>query len=494
MQIGSGLPDGACVRRLAAALFAGLALCAGTAHATPPPVTAPSESENDNGEPNQNGGPLEFLSGISRSGAMLGDMWGLRTFLSRYGISFGLSETSEIFGNATGGYRQGADYDGLTQMVLQLDTQRAFGWHGGTFDVSALQLHGRNLSADNLGTLQTASGIEGDRATRLWEFWFQQKFLGEDRADVKIGQQSLDQEFMVSQNAVYFINTMFGWPMVPSADLPGGGPAYPLSALGARARWRPLDAWTILAGVFNGSPVTNNIGDPQQTNASGTSFPLDGGMLAIAEVQYRYPALGGMVYGEEAPLPRVIKFGAWYDSEHFADESISTIGVSLASPASSGVPLQHRGDWSIYAVADQMLWLDPDELDRTLNVFVRAMGTPEDDRNLVDFSLNAGLTLHEPIPHRDDDTLGIGMGFAHIGAGAATLDAETDYYSHAFYPVRSGETYLEATYQYEVTPWWQVQPDFQYVFHPGGGILNPSLPGTEVKDEAVFGVRTNILL
>jgi hypothetical protein len=69
----------------------------------------------------------------------------------------------------------------------------------------------------------------------MWELWYQQKFLDEDRLDVKIGQQSLDQEFMVSQNAIYFINTMFGWPMVPSADLPGGGPAYPLSALGARA-------------------------------------------------------------------------------------------------------------------------------------------------------------------------------------------------------------------------------------------------------------------
>jgi porin len=495
MGIGSGSPDGVYVRRIAAALCAGLVLCAAPVRATPPPVVVPNEAENES-EPNaEANGPLAFLSGVSRSGVMLGDMWGLRTLLSRYGVSLGLSETSEIFGNATGGYRQGLEYDGLSQMVLQLDTQRAFGWHGGNFNVSALQIHGRDLSADNLGTLQTASGIEGDRATRLWEFWFQQKFLDEDRADLKIGQQSLDQEFMVSQNAGYFINTMFGWPMVPSADLPGGGPAYPLSALGARLRWRPLDAWTVLAGVFNGSPTAINGGDSQRTNPSGTSFPLDGGVLAIAEVQYRYPALGGMVYGDETPLPRIIKFGAWYDSENFSDESIATNGVSLASPSSSGVPLQHRGDWSVYTVADQMLWLDPEELDRTLSVFIRAMGTPQEDRNLVDFSLNAGLTLHEPLPHRDDDTFGIGMGYTNVSGGAAQLDAETGYYSHAFYPVRGGETYIEATYQYEVTPWWQVQPDLQYVFHPGGGVLNPlASPGTMVKDEAVFGVRTNILL
>ncbi len=60
---------------------------------------------------------------------------------------------------------------------------------------------------------------------------------------------------MDSNNAAYFVNTMFGWPMVPSADLPGGGPAYPLSALGVRVRARPVDRLNILLGVFNGSPV-----------------------------------------------------------------------------------------------------------------------------------------------------------------------------------------------------------------------------------------------
>ncbi|HEY3919824.1 MAG TPA: carbohydrate porin, partial [Stellaceae bacterium] len=211
-------------------------------------------------------------------------MWGLRPFLSQYGISIGLQETTEVLGNLTGGRAQGIEYDGLTTGVLQLDTNRAFGRYGGTFNVSGLQYHGRNLSADKLLTLQTASGIEADRATRLWELWYDQKFLEEDRADVKIGQQSLDQEFMVSQNALLFVNTMFGWPMVPSADLPGGGPAYPLSALGVRVRTRPIDPLTFLFGAFNGSPVAINSGDPQMQNSAGTSFPLNGGLLAIAEM------------------------------------------------------------------------------------------------------------------------------------------------------------------------------------------------------------------
>ena len=52
---------------------------------------------------------------------------------------------------------------------------------------------------------------------------------------------SLEQEFIVSQEALLFVNTSDGWPLVPSLDLPGGGPAYPLSALGVRARIRPTD-------------------------------------------------------------------------------------------------------------------------------------------------------------------------------------------------------------------------------------------------------------
>jgi porin len=462
--------------------------------AAPPAFQLPTEETLQPGELPANAGPFGFLTGIARSNYLLGNMWGLRPALSQYGISFGLQETSEVLGNVTGGKAQGADYDGLTTMLLQLDTQRAFGWHGGTFNISALQIHGSNLSADNLLTLQTASGIEADPATRLWELWYQQKFLPEDRMDIKIGQQSLDQEFIVSQNASYFVNTMFGWPMVPSADLPGGGPAYPLSALGVRLRARPVDSLTFLAGVFNGSPVRNNTGDPQMQNPSGLSFPLNGGVLAIAEVQYTYPSLGTMMYaGQSEPLARTYKLGFYYDSESFADQQFDNNGLSLANPASNGIPLQHHGDFGIYAVADQLVWVDPNENDRTVNLFLRVLGAPQADRNLVTFSMNAGMTFHEPFLHRDDDTFGIGMGYAKVSASVAALDAAQAYYTGAFVPRRGGETFVEVTYQYQATPWWQIQPDIQYVFNPGGGIANPSNPTQRVGNELVLGLRTNIL-
>jgi hypothetical protein len=81
--------------------------------------------------------PFGFLSGIGHSSNMLGDMWGLRPALARYGTTLSVQDQSEVLGNLTGGSRQGFAYDGLITATLQMDTQRAFGWYGGLFNVAA---------------------------------------------------------------------------------------------------------------------------------------------------------------------------------------------------------------------------------------------------------------------------------------------------------------------------------------------------------------------
>ncbi len=471
------------------AAFTAITLAAnGPAGATPPPLPVPpaAGSEATPGPdaratpapPVRATGPL---GGLARRDTLLGSLGGVRPALARYGVSLAASETSEVLGNATGGIRRGAAYDGLLLMDLQVDTQRAFDLYGGTLNASALQIHGDDLSATNLGTLQTASGIEADQASRLWEVWYDQQIGHDGTLDVKIGQQSLDQEYMVSQNALLFVNTMFGWPMLPSADLPGGGPAYPLSALGVRARAKVNDSVTVLGGVYNGSPDTAYAaGDSQRLDPSGLTFPLGGGALAIAEVQYAYPGLGALVYpGRRAPLSGTYKLGLWYDAERFSD---------LATGAT------HRGNYAFYAVADQMVYQSSREANRTLNAFTRLMGTPLGDRNLIAFSGNLGLTLHEPIEFRYGDTLGIGLGYAKVGAAAARSDIDAATRANAVRPVRNGETFVELTYQYQLFPWIALQPDFQYTLHPGAGVLDPSAPTQRIGNEAVFGLRTIVQL
>jgi porin len=42
-------------------------------------------------------------------------------------------------------------------------------------------------------------------------------------------------------------------------------------------------------------------------------------------------------------------------------------------------------------------------------------------------------------------------------------------------------------------PGWNVQPDFSYVFHPGGGAINPLNPASgRIPDAAVFGLRAMV--
>ncbi|BBP02279.1 carbohydrate porin [Sulfuriferula nivalis] len=422
----------------------------------------------DDDTPANSAGFFGFLDGINRSSALLGDMWGIRKNLSRHGISLGVQETSEYLGNLTGGSQKGFEYDGLTQVVAQLDTRRSFGHYGGLFNISLLNIHGKNLSADNLQTLQTASGIESTATTRLWEAWYDQKFLDEDRLDVKVGQISIDQEFMVSSNALYFVNTMFGWPALPSYDMPGGGNAYPLSALGARISARPVDGVTVLAGAFNGTPLDHN-----GNNLHGTSFPWSGGKLYIAEMQFSYPALGSMVEpGQTQPLGWTYRLGAWYNSrDDFA--------------AVSGADVQYKGNYAVYAVADKLVWRDAADPNRTVALFGRVMGTPLTDRNLVDFSMNAGMVFHSPFRNRAADTFGIGTGYAHVSNQAPQqVLQELD-------SIPRGEAFAELTYQYQLKPWIQIQPDIQYVVNPGAGVIVPDST-TRIKNELVAGVRTNI--
>jgi porin len=437
-------------------------------------------------------GPFGFLSAGANSANLLGDMGGLRPALDKYGITLNITENAETFGNLTGGVQQGFEANGLTTVQVQLDTQKAFGLNGGLFNVSGLHIWGGNLSATYLDTLQLATGIEADPTIRLWELWYQQKF-GE-KFDIKIGEQSLDQEFIISQTASYFLNAALGWPPLPTENLLGGGPAYPLAGLGARGRAQMTDAITVLAGVFNGSPIPKDSPNSQLSNPNGVSFPLNTGVLAIAEVQFTYGGSGASGKASaDSPLPGAYKIGAWYDSDSFDDLQYDNEGIPLASPESDGIPASHRGNYSIYGVADQMIWRSKDGSSRTISVFVRPMFTTLEDRNLISFSANAGLAMHEPIVGRSDDIFGLCGGVARVTSSASGFDRDLEFYEPTVYtPVRGTETFLEATYQIAAAKWLQIQPDIQYVLNPGAGLVNPNDPTQKIKNEVVVGLRANI--
>ncbi len=219
--------------------------------------------------------------------------------------------------------------------------------------------------------------------------------------------------------------------------------------------------------------------DPQRFDPSGTAFRTSDGALALFEVRYN-PG--------NTDDNGTYRLGAWFNSERFPDQHFASNGVSLASPLSSGMPRLLGNNYSFYGIVDQPLYYGEGQRPKPQRL-CRAMGAPG-DRNLVSFYFNAGLAYKGPFG-RKDDTIGIGFGYAQIGNAARLLDRDTAAIMPG-YPVRSREAVLEVTYQFQVTDWWQLQPDFQYVTAPSGGVLNPNAPGRKIGDAAVLGLRSTI--
>ncbi len=46
----------------------------------------------------------------------------------------------------------------------------------------------------------------------------------------------------------------------------------------------------------------------------------------------------------------------------------------------------------------------------------------------------------------------------------------------------------------QLAPWWTLQPDLQYIVHPGGNVPDPNDPtnATVVKNAFIAGVRSTI--
>jgi len=417
---------------------------------------------------------------------LFGD-WVPRAELAKSGVTACLNYIGEVLGNPTGGVHRGAIYEGRLEMALNVDLEKLAGWSGATVHVNAYQIHGRGLSANDLGNILTVSNIEAERTTRLFDFWLQQQLWG-DVLSIRVGQLAVDDEFVTSQYGGLFVNSTFGWPGIDAADLPSGGPAYPLSTPGVRIKLQPTDAWSLMTGVFNGDPAGPGTGTPQSRDGSGTAFRLNDDVFLIAEAAY---ALNQEK--DAAGLPGTYKLGGWYHSGRFADQRFDSRGLSLASPASSGVPAQDRSDYGLYALFDQMVWRVPETKDNGLGVFLRVAGSPA-SRNLVDVYVDGGLNYKGLLPERGDDVLGFGLAYARISDAASGLDRDVDAFNGTHRPVRDYEMALELTYRAQMTPWWTLQPDLQVIFHPGGHVSDPTDPTgvRAIRDAVVLGVRTSL--
>jgi porin len=417
----------------------------------------------------------------------LGD---LKKGLLGLGINFQLSYVQDTFGNPIGGVKQGATYGSVLYMAVDADLEKLAGLPGATFRVNAYQIQGRNLSAENILNFSTISGLAARPTTRLFEFWGEQKFFN-DMASIRFGQLTADNQFFISEfgNSL-FINVTFGWSNLFIQDLPGGGgPNYPLATPGIRVKMTPTNQIALLAAIFNGDPAGTGFSGLQEIkDPAGINFRLKDPPFLINEAQYKYNQ-----ETDSQDLAGTIKFGGWYHFGPFNDNHFGIDGRSLADPLSIGQPLVHLGDFGLYGVIDQMLWRLPGEGPKKgIGGFARIAASPS-DRNLMNLYAEVGINFLGIWKQRPDDTFGCAVSYSQLSPSISALDREAAFFAGEALPVRTYELALELTYQAQIGPSWIVQPDFQYIFRPGGGVIDPVNPAVgRIPDAAVFGVRTSI--
>jgi porin len=413
---------------------------------------------------------------------LTGDWGGRRSYLEGRGVTFAFSYTNDFLANVSGGIKTGAVGLGIFQPQVDLDLQKLFGWEGDHVHIHGLVTHGPFFSAPYLGNILAVSNLEAGSVARLYAAWYEHN-APNDRWSVRAGLMLADSQFLQSQTASNFINNGISWPTFLAANLPASGPAYPLGAPGIRVRVKPRDDVQFQAAVFSGDPSGGNGSNLPAPLPTGTVFSFSGCAFLIAEASY-LPNQGKDPKG----LPGAYRLGAWYHtSSHFADQRFDDTGLSLASPQSTGIPLEHTGDGGVYGVIDQVLYRVPGADDQGLSGFFRAGGVPN-DRNLISFYADAGLVYKGLVPRRPDDKIGIATAFARIGDNARGLDTDIGLFGDFFYPVRTNETVIEMMYQAQLKPWWTLQPDLQYIIQPGGGVLNPD--GSLRQNALVIGLRS----
>jgi porin len=360
---------------------------------------------------------------------MTGDWWGQRQSLQDSGITIGATLTLEGFDNLEGGIHTSPAVGATTfDLNLALDTEKLLHLPGGEFYVDLEDHAFRNPSTALVGDLQVFDKQNTSPYLQIFEMWYQQN-LFDDKIRVKVGKVDANTEFSVIDNGLPFINsstqvspTIFMFPTTPD----------PMPSV--NVFFTPNELYYASFGAYYANR-SDRFGDLMDDPAK--IQPAAFGTFLIGETGLKWHV---------APILEQagnLKVGAWGDTGTFARFDGARQG----------------GTYGYYAILDQTIWQPTGEPDngRGLRTFLEYGGT-ESDINPIDRHIGGGITWTGPLAARPNDIIGFSPQYAHITPEAGL--------PHPY------ELALETFYQWQLSSWAFVQPDLQYIVHPGGTYPN----------------------
>jgi len=360
------------------------------------------------------------------------DWGGARQKMVDNGVNFELVYTAEGNYNFTGGIATGFAYLGNLDITLGFDMEKLVGWTGGEFFFYGLSNHGSMPLTELVGDAQVSSNIEaGENYIKLYEAWFQQSLFG-GKVALLLGLHDLNSEFYANDAAGLFFNSSQGIGGEAAQTGSNGPSIFPATAPAIRLMVAPTDELYISFATYNAIA-----GNPDNVGATYADFTFAEGVLMIGELGY---------YKEGSMK---LAAGGW--------------GYSMQLP--DLVTGADKTPFGIYAIAEKTFG-------EYFSLFVR-WGMANQEVYEISMNIAEGFALSGALWGRDDDQLGLAATTVTLGSGIQTAAKA------AGLTLDQAETSIELTYRLQVTPWFGVQPDFQYILNPGfDSSLNDAFVGS----------------
>lgn len=399
---------------------------------------------------------------------LTGDWGGLRTQWHDAGLDLSLGYTSEAATNLQGGTRHDATETGQFSLGATADTDMLFGLQGGTLQATLTYRRGHNLvQRAGLDTLLQVQEVYGRGQTvRLTEFWYQQQLGG--GIDIKLGRLPVGGDFS-SFSCDYMNGSFCGAPV---GNIAGDfWYNWPVSQWAGRIRVQH-GAWYAMAGAYEINPrnLDNDFFIGHFHGATGVLAPFEAG------VHSRLGARG---------LPGLYRIGGWYSSAN-ADDVLLAADRRPATLAGQSM-LQRSGRYGGFVMLQQQLTgrysVDPKTGPQTTHGLTAFLTVTQTDRDTerVDSQITTGLRYLGVLPGRPMDTLQFGAARSHVNRRAALLDRTE---AGGGGPLLGSEYEIEVDYAAQLLAALSIQPNLQYIVHPGG---DPN-----AKDAIVLGAKTAI--
>jgi len=374
---------------------------------------------------------------------MTGDWGGMRTRLEQEGLTLRAHYLSETAGNPTGGLRQGTQYAQQIDFGADLDLGKLVNLQGGQIHVTFTDRAGLSLAAEDIGNLISVQEIfGGGQNFRLAELSYEQSLFA-DALHLKGGWIHAADDFAHSPIYCYFQNNGFcGQPAGIPID--SGFTTFPVASWGGVLRVRPVPQIYLEGGGYEVNPSLNDTDNGFKLSTSGAT-----GVIVPIEAGWE-PTLG------PDALPGHYKIGGYYDNSD---------APNLGSPPSA--PTVLSGRWGIYLLADQMVYRETPGSDRGLTLFGVFVYADPDTAEL-EYFWEAGLVWLGTFPGRDKDSIGLAVNQSRFSSALIGAQNAQNAQNPGSVEVQVAETDIELNYRAQLTPWFTLMPNIQYVIRPNG--------------------------